>query len=171
MIIIRRETEKDYSRIYYVIKKAFQYAPHSNGSEQDLAESLRKSDAYIPELSLAAETDKIIVGHIMFTKVTVGEKTEAALAPLSVIPEYQRRGIGSAMIKEGHRIAQNMGYDYSIVLGSDKYYSRFGYVPAINYLIKAPFDVPSKNYMAYKLRKDAPMISGTVKYAKEFGID
>ena len=58
-----------------------------------------------------------IVGHIMFTKAMVGNKAVLALAPLSVLPEYQKKGIGAALIKEGHRIAGELGYGYSVVLG------------------------------------------------------
>ena len=54
-------------------------------------------------------------------------------APLAVLPEYQKQGVGSKLIEEGHKIAKKLGYHFSIVLGSEKYYPRFGYVPAIQY--------------------------------------
>ena len=104
------------------------------------------------------------------TKIKIGESEELALAPLGVLPEYQRQGIGSKLITEGHRIAKKLGYHYSIVLGSENYYPKFGYVPAIEYGIEAPFDVPSKNFMAIKLNESNVEIKGIVKYAKEFGI-
>lgn len=96
-------------------------------NEQDLVNALRQSVAYIPELSLVTEIDGRIAGHIMFTKVQIGESVQLALAPLSVLPEYQRQGIGSALIREGHKRAGELGYGYSIVLGSEAYYPKAGY--------------------------------------------
>lgn len=170
-MIIRRENEKDYEEIYALVKQAFESAEQADGNEQDLVNNLRSGNAYIPELSLVAEIDEKIVGHIMFSKAFVGNCEVLALAPLSVLPAYQRQGIGTALIKEGHRIAGKLGYSYSVVLGSENYYPKAGYLPADEYGIKAPFDVPRNNFMAYKLRDIVPEISGTMKYAKEFGIE
>lgn len=107
----------------------------------------------------------------MFTKASVGENTVLALAPLSVLPEYQRKGIGTALIKEGHRIAERLGYGYSVVLGSEKYYPRVGYVPADTLGILPPFDVSRENFMAYKIDENFQSVHGVIKYAKEFGIE
>lgn len=104
-MLIRKESPKDYERVYQVVKRAFESAEHADGNEQDLVDALRKSEAFIPELSLVAEMDQKIAGHIMFTRATVGDETVLALAPLSVLPGYQRKGIGTALIREGHRIA------------------------------------------------------------------
>src|SRR5699024_1253512 len=103
-------------------------------------------------------------------KLEIGEYEELALAPLAVLPEYQRQGIGKKLIEEGHKIAKSLGYHYSVVLGSEKYYPKFGYVPAIQYGIKPPFDVPNENFMAIKLNDTELEIQGVVKYADEFGI-
>lgn len=170
-MLIRKEEPKDYEIIYSVVKEAFDSAEHSDGNEQDLVNALRKGTAYIPELSLIAEIDGKIVGHIMFTKATVGEDTVLVLAPLSVLPGYQRKGIGISLIKEGHRIADQLGYGYSIVLGSEKYYPKAGYLPADQFGIKPSFAVSSENFMAYKIKEGAADIHGIIKYAKEFGID
>lgn len=170
MLIVRQENKHDYEEVYNVLKTAFETAEHSDGNEQDLVVDLRKSDNFIPELSLVAVKDDKIVGYILFTKIKIGKYEELALAPLGVLPEYQRQGIGSALIKQGHKIAKKLGYHYSIVLGSDKYYPRFGYIPAKEYGILAPFDVPDENFMAIKLNDTNEIIKGTVKYAKEFGI-
>ena len=89
--------------------------------------------------------------------------------PLAVLPEYQKKGVGRALVLEGHRIAKDLGFHYSVVLGSETYYPKMGYVPANNYGIKAPFDVPDENFMAIKLQENSPAIEGTVIYAKEFG--
>lgn len=170
-MLIRKENTTDYNEVYKVIKTAFKTAEHSDGNEQDLVVSLRKSSAFLSELSLVAECDGKIVGHVLFTKVNIGSKLELALAPLSVIPEYQKKGIGTALINEGHRMAKKLGFGYSIVLGDNNYYKRAGYVPAEIYGIKAPFDVPSENFMAFKLNEDTTPIEGIVKYADEFGIN
>ena len=170
MLEIRQENKNDYDEVYNVVKKAFETAEHSDGNEHDLVDALRKSNSFIPELSLVAIEDGKIVGHILFTKIKIGKNEELALAPLAVLPEYQKQGIGSKLIEEGHKVAKNLGYHYSIVLGSENYYPKFGYIPASNYGIKAPFDVEDKNFMAIKLNDPKLKIEGIVEYAKEFGI-
>lgn len=170
-MLIRQETPGDYNEIYKVVKTAFATADHSDGTEQDLVTALRTGGAYIPELSLVAEEEGKIIGHILFTKAKVKETMVLALAPLSVLPEYQRRGVGTALIAEGHKIAKSLGYGYSVVLGSEKYYPKHGYVISEEYGIYPPFEVPKENFMAYKLNENAPNITGTLIYAKEFGIN
>ena len=107
---IRRERPADYEMIYQVIKEAFASADRSDGNEQDLVVALRKGESYIPELSLVATIDKQIVGHIMFTKALVNNTPVLALAPLSVLPAFQHKGVGTALIKEGHRFAKALRY-------------------------------------------------------------
>ena len=170
MIEIRQENNKDYEEVYNVVKMAFESAKHSDGNEQDLVVDLRKSKNFIPKLSLVAVHEDKIVGYIMFTKIKIGKYEELALAPLAVLPEYQKQGIGKKLIKEGHKIAKKLGYHYCIVLGSEKYYPKLGYVPASRYGIKAPFVVSNENFMAVTLNDTNFKISGTVEYAKEFGI-
>ena len=170
MFEIRKENKNDYNEVYNVIKKAFEAAEHSDGNEQDLVVRLRNSKAFIPELSLVAVEENKIVGYILFTKIKIKDNIELALAPLAVLPEYQRKGIGKKLIETGHNIAKNLGYHYSIVLGSENYYSKMGYIPAIQYGIKAPFQVPDENFMAIKLNDTNIEIKGTVEYAKEFEI-
>ena len=170
MFKIRKENKNDYNEVYNVIKKAFETAEHSDENEQDLVVRLRKSKAFIPELSLVAVEENKIVGYILFTKIKIKDNIELALAPLAVLPEYQRKGIGKKLIETGHNIAKNLGYHYSIVLGSENYYSKMGYIPAIQYGIKAPFQIPDENFMAIKLNDTNIEIKGTVEYAKEFEI-
>ena len=168
MLIIRQENKNDYEEVYNVIKTAFETAEHSDGNEQDLVVALRKSDNFIPELSLVAVMDNKIVGYILFTKIKMGKREELALAPLGVLPEYQKQGIGRTLIQEGNKKAKELGYHYSVVLGSDKYYPKFGYVSAKEYGIVAPFDVPDENFMAIKLNDTDIEIKGIFQYAKEF---
>lgn len=169
-MVIRPEEERDLRAIDSLVKRAFESAEHADGNEHELVCALRKGEAYLPELSLVAETGGRLAGHIMFTKAAVGDAAVLALAPLSVLPEYQRQGVGTALIREGHRIARELGYGWSIVLGSETYYPRAGYLPADSFGIKAPFDVPRENFMACKLFDGAPAIRGTVRYAEEFGL-
>lgn len=170
MVEIRQEGQKDYEEVYRVVKTAFEMAEHSDGNEQDLVVALRNSDSFIPELSLVAVKDDKIVGYILFTKIKIENHEEIALAPLAVLPEYQKQGIGSMLIEQGHKIAKKLGYHYSIVLGSENYYPKFGYIPATQYGIQAPFDVANENFMAIKLNEADTEIKGVVQYAKEFGI-
>lgn len=170
MLEIRQETKNDYEEVYNVVKTAFETAEHSDGNEQDLVVVLRNSNNFIPQLSLVATQDSKVVGYILFTKIKIGEYEELALAPLGILPEYQKQGIGKKLIEKGHQIAKELGYHYSVVLGSETYYSKSGYFPAINYGIEAPFEVPSENFMAIKLNQADKEIVGMVEYAKEFGI-
>ena len=169
-MLIRKETEKDYEEVYRLVKDAFASAEHADGNEQDLVTALRKGTAFIPELSLVAETDDCLAGHILFTRALVGSDEVLVLAPLSVRPGYQRQGIGSALITEGHRIAREMGFEYSLVLGSELYYPRFGYIPAEQLGVEVPEGMPSANFMAVRLRDDARPLHDAVTYAEEFGI-
>ena len=167
---IRQETMADYCSVYEVVKAAFAAAEQSDGNEQDLVIALRKTRSFIPELSLVATMHGKIVGHILFTKVSIGGHTELALAPLSVLPTYQKQGIGTALIAQGHRIAKELGYHYSVVLGDAQYYSKAGYLPASLYGIKAPFPAPDENFMAIRLNPSAKSHNSTILYDPAFGV-
>lgn len=167
---IRQEIEKDYEEVYKLVKEAFETAEHADGNEQDLVEALRKGSAFVPELSLVAEIDGELAGHILFTRTKVGEDTVLVLAPLSVKPKFQRQGVGTALIEQGHKIARELGYSYSLVLGSEKYYPRFGYIPAEQLGIQVPEGIPSPNFMAMKLREERAPVNGAVTYPEEFGM-
>lgn len=170
-MLIRQETIHDYGEVYDLIKEAFASAEYADGNEQDLVTALRKNkEVFIPELSLVAESDGEIIGHILFTKMKVGSDVVLALAPLSVKPKYQKQGVGTALISEGHRIAEKLGYTYAVVLGSETYYPRMGYLPAEEFHITIPDGFPAQNYMAIQLSPYAKPIHGEVTYAKEFGL-
>lgn len=172
MLLIRKEEPKDYLNVYKLIKKAFKTASHSSGDEQNLVERLRRSEAFIPQLSLVAEENKQIVGHILFTKAGLGDIPALVLAPLSVLPCCQRQGIGTALIEEGHRIAREMGYQICLLVGHETYYPKFGYRPAAQWGIHSPIAVPPENFMAVPLdetQKQVPaFINAVVQYAPEF---
>ncbi len=113
---IRQEREQDYPEIYRLVKEAFATAEHAGGNEQDLVEALRKGTAYLPELALVAEEEGVLAGHILLTRASVGGAPVMALAPLSVRPEFQRRGVGTALMEKAHEIARARGEDYVLVL-------------------------------------------------------
>lgn len=168
-IIIRKETTEDVNEVDHVVKKAFENAEHSDHDEHHLVNRLRKSSKFIPELSLVAEYNGNVVGHILFTEIKVGDDTLIALAPLAVLPEMQNKGIGKLLIMEGHKIASQLDYKGSVVLGHETYYPKFGYKKASQYSIKVPFEVPDENFMALEL-KDGGLseVHGIVEYANEF---
>lgn len=168
-VIIRKENKKDYIKVCDVVKVAFESSEITDHNEHNLVKKLRKSHAFVPELSLIAEVDGEIVGHIMFTKIKVGESTLLALAPLSIMPEYQGRGIGGMLTLEGHKIAKSLGYKGVVVLGHHDYYPRFGYVTASSLGVKSPFEVPDEVFMALELSNGSlNRVNGIVQYAKEF---
>ena len=171
MFTIRPEKICDYPQICQVITEAFKTAEHSDGNEAEPVNNLRKSPSFIPELSLVAVVNDNIVGHILFTKAFVGTTPVLALAPLSVLPLYQNRGIGLALIKKGHETAKKLGYKFSVVLGYAGYYSKSGYIPASRYGITAPFETADENFMAICFDDEAPVrLNGTMTYDAAFGI-
>jgi putative acetyltransferase len=166
-LIIRTEGEKDYERVYEINKLAFQQE-----DESKLIENIRKGENFIPELSLVAEIDNKIVGHILFSKIQIiGSSVfeSLALAPMAVIPDLQKQGIGTALINKGMKKAKEMGFDSIIVLGHSEYYPKFGFLKASKWNITCPFEVPDEAFMAIELtEKGFDGKSGTVKYPDEF---
>lgn len=168
-IIIRQEKAQDINEVYQVVQNAFEKAEHSDHDEHNLVNRLRNSTNFIPQLSLVAEYENKIVGHILFTEILVGGQLLIALAPVAVIPEMQSKGIGKLLITEGHKIARQLGYKGSVVLGHDKYYPKLGYKKASQYGIEAPFEVSDDNFMAVELIDGGLSdVHGVVEYAKEF---
>lgn len=161
----------DIENISRVVKQSFETAQHSDGQEHILVKKLMKSDAFIPELSLGAMVQHQLIAQILFTKATVNQHNVLVLAPLSVLPHYQNKGVGKQLITKGHMIAETLGFQYSIVLGEADYYSKVGYVAAQNYGIYPPFREWNEYFLAYKLDDKALNLNGVVQYPKEFGID
>jgi len=141
---------------------------------------LSNGQRIVQELKLArkasrldeATTDDEVIGHILFSKIKiVGDMVfEAlALAPMAVIPEFQKQGIGSRLINAGIEKAREMGFDSIIVLGHEAYYPKFGFQRASRWSIKCPFEVPDDAFMAIELTEKAlEGRAGTVQYPDEF---
>lgn len=169
MITIRQEQKKDHAQVYALVREAFETAEHRDGTEQDLVERMRHSAAFVPSLSLVACDGGKLAGHILFTEIELGGTRALALAPLSVLPEYQRQGVGTRLMEAGHRIARALGYEWSVVVGSERYYPRAGYRPASQFGIYAPFEVPDQNHMVLALQGGSATFEHAVThYAKEF---
>lgn len=175
-VIIRQERETDYELTEAVVEKAFKNAEYSDHREHFLIARLRKSSAFLPELSLVAElVGEKIVGHIMFSLLTIETDDEQipvlGLAPVAVLPEHQNRGIGSALIEHGLKECKKLGFKIVVLVGHPNYYPRFGFVPAGSKGLKAPFEVPDEAFMVLELSPGAlANIKGTVKHPPEFGI-
>lgn len=168
-IIIRAEKETDYETVHNLVAESFSSATHTDGDEHNLVDRIRKTDEYIPELSLVAVYEDKIIGHIMMSKVYVSDQIGLALAPLAVLPEFQGSGVGISLVKEAHKRALKQGYGFSVVLGSPGYYSRFGYTAASAFGIKPTFEVSDEYFMVCKFDVNV-LEPGIVEYSKAFGL-
>nr|WP_317333165.1 N-acetyltransferase [uncultured Romboutsia sp.] len=173
MINIRVEQELDYKIVEDIIENAFLNAEFTDHQEHNLVRKLRKSSEFIPELSLVGEIDNKIVAHILFTKINIVSNEESfeslALAPLSVLPDYQNKGIGRSLINYGLEVAKNLGYESVVVLGHENYYPKFGFKKASEFDIKPPFEVDDEAFMALELKENGlKNVSGIVKYSNAF---
>lgn len=171
-IKVRQEIESDYSLTERVIQKAFANVEISDKTEHEMVQRLRKSEAFVPELSMVA-VDEEIVGHILLTKIQINhgnQTTESlALAPVSVLPNFQNKGVGKLLIERALKIAKELGFQSVIVLGHPAYYPKFGFRPASQWCIQAPFEVPDDVFMALELKENAlDEVSGLVEYPREF---
>lgn len=166
--MIRPENIDDYTAIFEVNRLAF-----SGKAEPRLVEALRRSDDFISELSLVAEKSGDIVGHILFSPITIETQTGAvpalSLAPIAVRPELQRRGIGSELVRQGLERCRRLGHNIVIVIGHPHYYPRFGFSSARAQGLEAPFAVPDEAFMALELVPGAlDGIEGMVIYPPAF---
>ncbi|MEG4487439.1 N-acetyltransferase [Microcoleus sp. D2_18a_B4] len=124
---------------------------------------------------VAVESDRI-VGHIFFSPVVVAGKCSSnlsilGLAPVAVLPEYQRQGIGTLLIQEGLKECGRSGFQAVVVLGHPDFYPRFGFIPASRKTLKCEYDVPDEAFMVLELESGALQdCSGTVKYRSEFSL-
>ncbi len=163
---IRCETLPDYPAIAEVNILAF-----GRENEAKLVEEIRCSGRYNPELSLVAEVEGAIVGHILCSYIDlVGEETlqVLGLAPMAVLPQFQRRGIGSALVQAGLEKAEAIGEAIVIVLGHPHFYTRFGFEPSVNYKIESPFPVAEDVFMLKPLQNYQQRYKGKVVYPPAF---
>lgn len=173
-IIIEEERAADFRAVASLTAQAFAGVKESDHREQFLIERLRRSEGFIPQLSLVARTDQgETVGYALLTKVEIvaGDKAapSLAVAPLAVRPDFQRQGIGGMLLKEAHRRAASLGYGTAVLLGHKDYYPRFGYRKASDLGIEFPFDAPREACMIVELLPGATEgLHGRVRYPAPF---
>ena len=173
-IIVRKEQIKDYSGVREVIKSAFNREDKDDDfNEWVLVEKIRETDYYINELSLVAEINGEIVGHIMFTPLIIknGNQTfdSLALAPVSVKKEYQKQGIGKKLVISGIEKARELGYQSIVVLGQPEYYSKFGFEPASSWKIGLTSDFNDDCLFVLELVKGSLKgVTGIIEYCQPF---
>lgn len=175
-IHIRQETSADHRIVEELVEAAFKNHTFSDQTEHFLVAKLRKSEtAFVPELSLVAELEEEIVGHILFTKIVIESKESGqsfpslTLAPVSVKPGFQKQGIGRQLIEYAHGIAREMGFQSAILLGHAEYYPRFGYERCSRYGIELPFDAADANCMVVELIENGlEGVNGMVVYDAAF---
>lgn len=156
-IQIRETNSNDFNDIMLVEERAFGYI-----KEAQLTADLLKDNTAEPILSLLAFNGKEAIGHILFTRVYLNEMNIKQplmhiLAPLAVIPEYQKQGIGGLLIKEGLRILMEWGTEIVFVLGHMDYYPKFGFIPDAKKIgFTAPYPIPSEYANAWMVQSLNP---------------
>lgn len=164
-LTIRKEANRDVKAIRQVVAAAFENHPHSNQTEHLLVERLREAGALT--ISLVAEVEGHVVGHIAFSPVTIAgrECQWYGLGPVSVLPEFQMEGIGTQLIKAGMSKLRELQAVGCVLLGEPEYYGRFGF--AVRDGLNLP-SVPPEYFLALPFTKDG--IQGTVAYHESFEI-
>ena len=165
MYSIRNERPEDIPGIRHANATAFDTA-----TEMDLVDALRQRVRTL--VSMVAVENDAVVGHILFSPVTLSSHPDLAvigLAPMAVVPERQRHGIGSALVRAGLDECRRLGAVAVVVLGHAEYYPRFGFVPASRFSLVSEYDVPDDVFMAMELEPAALQgKSGTIKYDAVF---
>jgi putative acetyltransferase len=149
------------------------FLPSAKKSEARLVENLRKSYSFNAQLSLVAIKEGRVVGHILFSPITIkterGAVPAVALAPMVVHPEFQNQGIGSKLVRERLEQCRKLGHKMVVVVGHPNYYPRFGFVPARQKGLEAPFPVPDEAFMVKELVPGSlDGVTGIVEYPAEF---
>lgn len=164
-VAVAAERAADVPMIHAVHAQAF-----GGDAEARLVDRLRERAE--PFLSLVARSGDIVVGHILFTPVRPVDSGRAGLlglAPMAVLPAFQRRGIGAKLVEAGLDAARELGARGVVVLGHADYYPRFGFRPAAEYGLSNDFGAPADNFMALELMPEGlGRASGTVRYHRVF---
>lgn len=166
---VRPEVDADIAAVRAVNAAAF-----PTPAEAGLVDALRADPAWMPGLSYVAQADDgAIIGYALLTRCHVGTTPAVpalALAPVAVLPQHQRDGVGSAVVRAVLGTARARGEQLVLVLGHSDYYPRFGFTPASGHGIRPGFDVPDAAMMALVLDSTRPVPSGTIRYAEPFGV-
>jgi putative acetyltransferase len=163
-IVIRPERAGDGAAIRRVHERAF-----GRSAEADLVEAIRATEAFVTELSLVACDEDDLVGHVLLSPVPLDPGGKVlALAPLAVLPERQRQGVGALLVTAALDRAQTTDYPIVVLVGDPAYYRRFGFVGASELGIEAPFPVPDDAWMALALRGHRAAVRGRVVYPPAF---
>ncbi|MBI2909680.1 MAG: N-acetyltransferase [Chloroflexi bacterium] len=169
MTSISPEHPEDHQAIHEVNALAF-----GREVEARLVDALRGSPDFIPEFSMVAVEDGKVVGYIMFVPLAIetqrGTVPALALGVLAIRPEFQRRGIGSELVRRGLADCLGLRHKIVVVVGHAEYYPRFGFSSARAKGLKAPFEVPDEAFMVLELEPGAlDGVSGMVRYPAAFG--
>jgi len=166
MVNIREERPEDIEAIRMLNLTAF-----GQPQEGGIIEALRTNGGVL--LSLVATIDERVVGHALYSPVSIGFNEKkvvgAGLGPMAVLPELQRKGIGSKLIEFGNMQLRERGCPFIVVVGHPEYYPRFGFRPASDYGIRCEWDVPDNVFMVLVLDESKMKgVSGLAKYRAEF---
>ena len=168
-VIIRLEGPDDAPSIRRVNELAFE-----GRAEAGIVDRLRAAGG--PQLSLVAEDDGAIVGHILFSPAAIRstglEVVGMGLAPMAVLPDRQRQGIGSLLVEKGLQLLRERSCPFVIVLGHPAYYPRFGFVPASRHDLRCQWaGIPDEAFLVLVLDPNIMQdVSGIVRYADEFDV-
>jgi putative acetyltransferase len=169
-IVVRPERSADHGAVDRVHALAF-----GGRTEADLVARLRAGGKAV--VSLVADEAGRVAGHILFSPVGIRGPDAGCdalgLAPMAVRPDRQRRGVGSALVRQGLEACRQLGHSRIVVLGHPGYYPRFGFVPASRFGLRSEYDVPDEAFMALALSPGAFCgCAGTAVYEPEFaGLD
>ena len=162
---IRAERPDDVEHVHAVVRDAF-----SSDEEPDLVAALRTDPTWIGDLSVVGAIDSRVVAHVLLTRCHIDGVPALALAPCSVAPEHQRRGVGTAVIEAALTRARELSERTVVVLGHPDYYPRFGFTPAVEAGVRLSVPVPEEALKVLALDPATPVPSGLVAYPAPFGI-
>jgi putative acetyltransferase len=170
VLLVRPERAGDEPAIAAVVRAAFGRAetPGVEPVEVRLVDDLRAGDGWLPRLSLVAEVDRAVVGHVVCSRGWVGERAVLGLGPLGVLPEWHRRGVGRALVHAVLGAADALDEPLVALLGSPVYYGRFGFVPAGSLGVEAPDPAWGGDFQVRPLASYDPGLRGRFRYAAAF---